>query len=561
VTEKSKRNIWILWALLWPVSVFTILVRYPSSIHYSYLDVGLMAAMIIVIALTYFQIKGIDIFVIQSVSMAVFLIYGLAIEMVLVQLGILAYLISIRLTKGFWYRYPLNMLMFLFVSVTSAAFYFIIGGQVGPLLSGQSLDWVPIIGYACMAFFSNHIAFYLVSLAVNDDPKFFGKYVLWEFVTTVLTMPVSLILYILYSEFGTSAILMVSIPIITLSVIFRLISRGYNLNRLLQETSQIGRELSQTLQVKSVYPLFFQSLHRVINVNVAILISMDEKGKVISVASYNDQGEETFIQPDVPLLDPLTCKKRSIMASSQKKWEPFLFHVLPGDVHSVMMLPISIDQEVNNLLIVANRERNKFEKPHQMIFEIMTNFFSVAIDNARNYEKTKMESERDPLTHLYNYRYFTKRLDQKFQASTHQTFSIIMIDLDHFKNINDVFGHENGNSVLKQVAECLTSVVGEEDIVARYGGEEFIILLDEANEETSYHFAEKLRHLLSSQQLRMDRFADTDQPQYIQVTASMGVATAPVQGEDSLTLIRNADRAMYSGAKQKGRNRVSVYSR
>ena len=520
-----------------------------------------MAALIIVTALSYFQVKGIDIFIIQSVSMAVFLIYGLAVEMVLVQFGIIAYLLSLRLTKEFWYRYPLNMLMFLFVSVTSAAFYYILGGQVGPLQAGQSIDWIPTMGYAFMAFFSNHIAFYLVSKACFDDAHFFGKYVQWEVITTLLTLPVSLILFILYSEFGTPAILMVAIPIITLSVIFRLINRGGTLNRLLQETNQIGRELSHTLQVERLYPLFFQSLHHMINVDAAILITVDEKGKIQSVASFNELGEETPVHPDVSLFDPIACRqKRSFLATSQKKWEPFMFHLLPEDVHSVMILPISIDQELDNLLIVANRERNKFEKPHQMIFEIMGNFFSVALDNARNYEKTKMESERDPLTNLYNYRYFTKRLDQKFEAST-KTFSIIMIDLDHFKRINDVFGHENGNRVLRQVADCLSSMIGEQDIVARYGGEEFIILLDQANEETSYHFAEKLLHHLSSQRLKMDRFADTDQPHYIQVTASMGVATAPGQGEDALTLIRNADRAMYSGAKQNGRNRVAVYAR
>jgi diguanylate cyclase (GGDEF)-like protein len=562
MTEKSKRTIWILWVLLWPISVLAILVYSPSSIHHSYLDVGLMAAMIIVIALSYFQVKGTDILVIQSVSMAVFLLYGLATEMVLVQLGIIAYIFSQRQSKSFWYRYPLNMLMFLFSSVTSAAFYYILGGQAGPMPTGQSLDWVPVLGYAFMAFFSNHIAFYLVSKAIYDEAKFLGKSVQWEVITTLLTLPVSLILYILYSEFGTSAILMVSIPIITLSVIFRLISRVYTYNQLLQETSQIGRELSHTLEVKSVYPLFFKSLHSVINVDVAILINMDDKGKVVSVASFNELGEETLIHPDVSLFDPIACKqRRSFLAISQKKWEPFMFHLLPEEVHSVMMLPISIDQELNNLLIVANKDKGKFEKPHQMIFEIMTNFFSVAIDNARNYEKTKMESERDPLTHLYNYRYFTRKLDQKFEALKTQTFSIIMIDLDHFKKINDVYGHENGNHVLKQVAELLGSVIGEQDIVARYGGEEFIILLDEANEEKSYYFAERLRHLLSIQQLKMDRFSDTDQPQYIQVTASMGVATAPDQGEDALTLIRNADRTMYSGAKQKGRNRVSVYAR
>lgn len=550
-----------MWALLWPASVAGILVYYPSSSHYSNLDVGLMAALIIVTAVSYFQVKGIDIFVIQSVSMAVFLIYGLAVEMVLVQLGIIAYLISLRLTKDFWYRYPLNMLMFLFVSVTSAAFYYIIGGNVGPLHPGQSIDWIPTMGYAFMAFFSNHIAFYLVSKAFYDDAKFFGKYVQWEVITTLLTLPISLILYILYSEFGTSAILMVAIPIITLSVIFRLINRGDAFNRLLQETSQIGRELSHTLQVKAIYPLFFESLHRVIKVNVAILIAMDDKGKVISVAHYNESGEEKLVSPDISLFDPITCKqRRSYRAKSQKNWEPFMFHLLPEDVHSVMLLPISIDQELNHLLIVANKEKNKFEKTHQMLFEIMGNFFSVALDNARNYEQTKMESEQDPLTSLYNYRYFTKKLDHKFEVST-KPFSIIMIDLDHFKRINDVFGHENGNIVLRQVAECLISIVGEQDIVARYGGEEFIILLDEASEESSYHFAERLLQHLSSQQFKMDRFADTDQPQYIQVTASMGVATAPCQGEDALTLIRNADRAMYSGAKQKGRNRVAVYAR
>ncbi len=133
-----------------------------------------------------------------------------------------------------------------------------------------------------------------------------------------------------------------------------------------------------------------------------------------------------------------------------------------------------------------------------------------------------------------------------------------MIDIDHFKIINDTYGHENGNVVLKGIAARLKSITHEFGTVARYGGEEFVVLLPETDSSQCIEWAENLRLAISEEPFFI-KAAQDKQHLPVNVTASIGVATAPVHAMDALGLIRNADRAMYSGAKQKGRNRVAAY--
>lgn len=560
VSNQAKRMIWILWAVIWPASVFAILMYVPIVPHPSYVTFFLMAVMMVVISISYFQVNGIDIFIIQGVSMTAFLLFGLAVEMVLVQIGVLAYLVSLRLTKDYYYRYPLNMVMFLFISVTSAGFFYLIGGHNGQLQANASPQILQIVGYGLMAFLSNHIAFYLVSKAFFDDATFFGKFIIWEFVTTLLTMPISFIFYILYSEFGVSSILMVAIPLMTLSVIFRLVSRVSALNNQLKETSEIGRELSQKLDLKALYKHFLLSLHMVLKVDVVYLFELGDSGEVKAVRQFNQDGEEVKIKQDfLPQADPSLFKNDHFIASTKKAWSPFMVSLLPENMHSVMLKSFNLDEDEKWAVLLANKVKHSYGKQNHMIFEIMTHFFRIAVKNAANYEKTKMESERDPLTNLYNYRYFSNVLQNAFNDQNGMPFSIIMLDLDYFKTINDKYGHENGNKVLRQVASRLSVAVGSQDTVARYGGEEFIILLNNSSRKDAYQIAENLLMIISNEPYNLDEFSDHERPKKIQVTASLGVSTAPEQGEDAVTLIRNADRAMYTGAKQKGRNRVAVY--
>ena len=171
----------------------------------------------------------------------------------------------------------------------------------------------------------------------------------------------------------------------------------------------------------------------------------------------------------------------------------------------------------------------------------------------KNFENRLSElAISDPLTGCYNRRYFYEMAQAYFSQMQRSTrpLSVVMIDLDHFKNINDTYGHAQGDRVLQKVAAACKSRIRGPDVFARYGGEEFVMVLPETDLPDAQLVAERLR--LAIEQLR----SELDD---IPVSASIGVAMAA--GETGMTLevlLRRADEAMYR-SKQAGRNQVTVW--
>ena len=160
---------------------------------------------------------------------------------------------------------------------------------------------------------------------------------------------------------------------------------------------------------------------------------------------------------------------------------------------------------------------------------------------------------RDPLTKVYNKRYFTDRLESEFQfAERHNTpLALLLLDLDHFKRVNDDHGHLAGDHVLATFSRCLTRAVRNEDVLARYGGEEFAIISRALDLAAAKNFGERLRQVVETMGVS---FAGNS----IKVTTSIGIAGRPENGPSSaLELVAAADRALYA-AKAAGRNRVAV---
>jgi diguanylate cyclase (GGDEF)-like protein len=158
---------------------------------------------------------------------------------------------------------------------------------------------------------------------------------------------------------------------------------------------------------------------------------------------------------------------------------------------------------------------------------------------------------RDGLTHAYNKRFFTERLESEFQyALRHQApVSLVFLDIDHFKRINDVHGHQAGDHVLTQLATLVTSMIGEDQIFARYGGEEFAIVARGMDLPQGAALSERLR---ASVEAHTFAFGGTPIP----VSVSIGVARAPAAGlATAADFIARADETMYA-AKRAGRNRV-----
>lgn len=156
----------------------------------------------------------------------------------------------------------------------------------------------------------------------------------------------------------------------------------------------------------------------------------------------------------------------------------------------------------------------------------------------------------DPLTGIANRRYLDQRLEHEVQRNHRygDFFSIIMTDLDHFKQINDKYGHNTGDAVLVQFAKILNDNVRASDFVARFGGEEFVILLPDTDKKGAVELAERIR-----QDIAQQAFQDVQQS----VTASFGVTTV-VHAQNGVAVLKKVDEALYS-SKEQGRNRVTFY--
>jgi diguanylate cyclase (GGDEF)-like protein len=162
-------------------------------------------------------------------------------------------------------------------------------------------------------------------------------------------------------------------------------------------------------------------------------------------------------------------------------------------------------------------------------------------------------SMRDPLTNLYNRRYLEEALEREGQLAVRRSTAvgIIMLDLDHFKDFNDTFGHDAGDMLLRELAALLTSRLRGSDIACRYGGEEFVLLLPDAPLEEVQRLAEELRH-------RAGGLSFVHEGKTLgMITFSSGVAVFPDHGPTMAAVLRAADAALYQ-AKQNGRDRVCL---
>ncbi|MBU6376034.1 MAG: GGDEF domain-containing protein, partial [Bdellovibrionales bacterium] len=162
----------------------------------------------------------------------------------------------------------------------------------------------------------------------------------------------------------------------------------------------------------------------------------------------------------------------------------------------------------------------------------------------------------DPLTSIYNKGFLLEALEAEFKRhkALHTEFSVIFFDLDHFKKINDTYGHDAGDFVLRETSSLIySSAVRPKDVFARYGGEEFVILMGNASAAAAETQAEKIRSMIESHPFIYEG-------KRIAVTLSMGVADLDSSIESAQTLLRTADKALYA-AKAGGRNRVVVSGR
>lgn len=225
-----------------------------------------------------------------------------------------------------------------------------------------------------------------------------------------------------------------------------------------------------------------------------------------------------------------------------------------AELGSIALLPLIRHNVLIGSLNLGSRNPNRFESHIGTQFlEHLAAVMSACLENARLHEHIKLVGLRDPLTGINNRRFFDQRISEEVSRAkrVNSPLTCLFIDLDFFKRINDHYGHQAGDAVLKQVSQLLNDRLRNSDVLARYGGEEFVILLADTSAEDAALIAEQIRHRVEKTEFIIPS------GKAIHATLSIGSATLGQYGHihDTKSLIAAADQAVYA-AKLSGRNQI-----
>lgn len=348
---------------------------------------------------------------------------------------------------------------------------------------------------------------------------------------------------------------------------YKIITAQQNIHEkaLLEAIIDISKKVSTTLDVFEILYYTVKKIAEIIPVTRCSIVKIPPSMKYAHVVATYEDPDIRNITLDLkkyPEIQKALMTRQPVIIKNALK-DPLMKDVYafisPLRIKSIIVIPIVYKEEtIGALFLRTSRQTSQFKEAEINFLQAAANASANALYNAFLFEEIKQEKHKleklaitDYLTGLYNNRYFFHRLEEEFEkARRYNTpVSCIMIDLDHFKSINDTFGHRKGDGVLRELGQLLRKNTRKGDIIARYGGEEFIMLLPHTDREGAIKEAERLRHLISS-----NRFKILDQP----LTASFGISTWPhseIKNPDDLITV--ADNALYM-AKNQGRNRVCI---
>jgi diguanylate cyclase (GGDEF)-like protein len=330
------------------------------------------------------------------------------------------------------------------------------------------------------------------------------------------------------------------------------ITRYDNLKRVIEELNRSLRlEVVVNVLSSTVYSLISNSSGTAL---FYLLDSHTQKLKLIHSIKENPQMVILSKEGDIFDYWVLRHSRELIIEDLKNDFRFDLDTVRAQEMRPVLSLissPLISHNSLLGLLRLESDKRGSFNQDDLRFLSLVSGLGAVALENSLLFQKTQDLAIHDDLTGLYTKQYFTGRLKDEARRCLRldQRLSLMMIDIDFFKQYNDKFGHTAGDIVLKKVASLLKEVlVLLNPLLCRFGGEEFLVMLPEIDKQRAFEVAEELRQRIEREKVLLRR-------QSTSVTVSIGLASLPLDTKDDDELIQKADKAMYE-AKRKGRNQV-----
>jgi len=226
----------------------------------------------------------------------------------------------------------------------------------------------------------------------------------------------------------------------------------------------------------------------------------------------------------------------------------------PPPMPSLLVLPLLVHERVLGTLVLGSNERAAFNESVRPALEVLASHMAVSLANARMLKRLEEQATTDGMTGLLNKRTLIVEAERRIKSAERfkKPLSVMVTDIDHFKKVNDTYGHDVGDVVIKGMGEVLKRIKRDTDIVGRFGGEEFVIVCEQTDQEGAHNLAERLR-----KELEVTVFQTELGP--LSVTCSVGVCTFPAAGADWETLFKATDEALYV-SKRSGRNQVTAWT-
>lgn len=339
-------------------------------------------------------------------------------------------------------------------------------------------------------------------------------------------------------------------------------------NHLLQEhiteltaLFQLNQAMITTIDTKELFERIVETLYATLNCDMVVIFSYCKEENCLKIVTSSGIAPELLDGVTMKLdegITGLTARKQKLVyikdMNAEKKNLNYKGKLKAHG--SMVSVPLCVKMRTYGVINLHKNRTDGFFDNELKLIQAAANQAAMALENALLYEQTRNLSYTDELTQLANRRYFFEVCKREMAQSIrfNSPLSLAMIDIDHFKSLNDIHGHLMGDRVLKKVAQLLNEHTREADVVGRYGGEEFIILMPHTDLDGATNLAEKIRKLISCESFES---LEQDQPEK-SLTLSIGVTIFTPSDHDNMQqFIDRADRALYQ-AKRNGRNRCEA---
>lgn len=562
-SKKAQRIMFALWLLFVPAGTLLVYLYSPTKPG-DWEGYGAFLLLALLSSIFPFFIAGTTFILVIWVQIAIFLKYGILAELISMQICMIPLVYHLKISRDTLFKYFYNSFMFFSLSILSGSLVIYLGYETGSIMLKDVIVYGSI--FAISYLIINHLFLFMREYLCNMNPVFFSKDLYWEFACLFITLPFGLGLYLFENTTGTTALWLLGLPLLSITLLIRMYSDSEKVNADLNEASEFGHQLADRMTTNEILDMFLKRLSNMFPLNAGYIVDNIEDNFFVLRAREDGQNKELeFGHEDIKysLAGKVYEKGEPILYNKQTEWNHMRPPFLADDMESVMCVPIYRNQKIEGVLILAARDKFAFEPYQLKIIHLLCSYFAVSLEKARYVREAVEKSEICELTKIYNYRYLDNQLKSdisKLNSGAYRTVSLIMMDIDKFKGVNDTYGHHSGNIILQEFANIIKQEIGSNGTVGRYGGEEFVVLLPNYSKLQALNVAEQLRRKIEQTPFIVPLdLGEITRDEIIFITASIGVSTAPEDSDEGMSLLRNADRALYIGAKQAGRNRVAEY--